>query len=164
MLSKAWREADDSIRRGYIEEASALSKAYKAEMVSWRKTSGDRKNGTGDGDDEGMVAKAGQRGDDIEGSSGKRKMGFTLPAKKRKTKDPSAPKRPLSAFLAYSNTRRKALKQQYPDATNADLSKMLAKMWKEAPTDFRQEFIDEAAKKSEAYKVEMAEWRMKSGN
>ncbi|KAL7561494.1 hypothetical protein ACA910_016293 [Epithemia clementina (nom. ined.)] len=47
--------------------------------------------------------------------------------------DPEAPKRPMPAFLAFFNKRRKSLKRQYLCASNADLSKMLAKTWREAP-------------------------------
>ena len=58
---------------------------------------------------------------------------WKIPSNKRKTKDPSAPKRPMSAFLAYSNSRRAALKREHPKSTNADLSRMLSKTWKELP-------------------------------
>ncbi|KAL7575855.1 hypothetical protein ACA910_003172 [Epithemia clementina (nom. ined.)] len=205
MLSKTWREAPDSIRQKYMDEATDLSKVYKADMVVWRKKSGERKRDD-DGDDNNLESLAASeirskktrkkpddddfsdiadnpmpmginmeyrssfimdnQGSDHDGTgparAGKPSLPSKPPSKKRKTKDPSAPKRPLSAFLAFSNTRRKALKQQYLDATNADLSKMLSKMWREAPKEFRQKFIDDAAELSEAYKSEMAEWRMKS--
>ena len=45
---------------------------------------------------------------------------WKVPANRRTPKDPTAPKRPMSAFLAFSNKRRAALKRQHPDATNAD--------------------------------------------
>lgn len=61
---------------------------------------------------------------------------WKIPSNKRKTKDPSAPKRPMSAFLAYSNSRRAGLKRDNPKSTNADLSRMLSKTWKELdPTE-----------------------------
>lgn len=50
---------------------------------------------------------------------------WKVPANKRTPKDPTAPKRPMSAFLAFSNKRRAALKRQHPDATNADLSRSM---------------------------------------
>lgn len=86
---------------------------------------------------------------------------WKVPANKRTPKDPSAPKRPMSAFLAFSNKRRAALKRQHPDATNADLSKMLSKTWKEAPDELRRKYMDEEAELRETYKVEMAKWRKK---
>ena len=67
----------------------------------------------------------------------------------------------MSAFLAFSNKRRAALKRQHPDATNADLSKMLSKTWKEASDDVRQKYMDEEAGLREQYKISMAAWRAK---
>ena len=86
---------------------------------------------------------------------------WKVPANKRTPKDPSAPKRPMSAFLAFSNKRRAALKRNHPDATNADLSKMLSKTWKEAEPSLRQKYMDEEAELRANYKVEMAKWRKK---
>ena len=86
---------------------------------------------------------------------------WKIPANKRTPKDPSAPKRPMSAFLAYSNKRRAALKRQHPDATNADLSKMLSKTWKELSMDLKSKYMEEEAELRAKYKVEMAKWRKK---
>jgi HMG (high mobility group) box len=86
---------------------------------------------------------------------------WKVPANKRTPKDPTAPKRPMSAFLAFSNKRRAALKRENPDATNADLSKMLSKTWKEAPDDLRKKYMDEEADLRAKYKICMAAWRKK---
>jgi HMG (high mobility group) box len=86
---------------------------------------------------------------------------WKVPANKRTPKDPSAPKRPMSAFLAFSNKRRAGLKREHPDATNADLSKMLSKTWKEAPEELRKKYMEEEAELRAHYKVEMSKWRKK---
>jgi HMG (high mobility group) box len=86
---------------------------------------------------------------------------WKIPANKRTPKDPTAPKRPMSAFLAFSNKRRAALKREQPDSTNADLSKMLSKSWKEAPEDLRSKYMEEEAALRANYKVEMGKWRKK---
>lgn len=86
---------------------------------------------------------------------------WKVQANKRTPKDPSAPKRPMSAFLAFSNKRRAALKRENPDATNADLSKMLSKTWKEIPDDIRKKYMDEEAILRATYKVDVAQWRKK---
>jgi len=44
----------------------------------------------------------------------------------------------MSAFLAYSNSRRAGLKRDHPKSTNADLSRMLSKSWKELPEEERK--------------------------
>ena len=85
---------------------------------------------------------------------------WKIPAhNKRSTKDPSAPKRPMSAFLAYSNSRRAALKRKNPKATNADLSKMLSKSWKELDPTERAVYMNEEAELRAKYKTDMAAWR-----
>ena len=84
---------------------------------------------------------------------------WKIPANKRTPKDPLAPKRPMSAFLAYSNKRRASLKRANPNASNADLSKMLSKTWKEEDDEVRRQYMDEEAELRANYKVEMAKWR-----
>jgi len=80
---------------------------------------------------------------------------------KRSKKDPDAPKRPMSAFLAFSNKRRAPLKREHPNATNADLSKMLSKVWKAAEPDFKATYIEEEAKLRAQYKINIVAWRKK---
>lgn len=88
---------------------------------------------------------------------------WKIPAhNKRSTKDPSAPKRPMSAFLAYSNSRRAGLKRQNPKATNSDLSKMLSKSWKELDGEERAKYMEQEAALRTKYKADMAVWRKKA--
>jgi hypothetical protein len=86
---------------------------------------------------------------------------WKIAANKRTPKDPSAPKRPSSAFLSFSNKRRAELKKNNPNATNADLSKMLSKTWKTCDDDTRREYTESEAQLRAKYKVEIAEWRRK---
>jgi hypothetical protein len=78
---------------------------------------------------------------------------------KRPPKDPNAPRRPMSAFLAFSNQRRGALKRANPSMTNADLSKTLSQIWKELPTELKKEYIDREALLRAQYKVDKAVWQ-----
>ena len=55
---------------------------------------------------------------------------WKVPAKKRSQKDPNAPKRPMSAFLSFSNSKRAQVKSRHPDIGNAEVSRILAQMWK----------------------------------
>ena len=80
-------------------------------------------------------------------------------AKKKRNSKPKligAPKRPGSAFLLFSNSRRKDAKRDNPSATNAELSKILSMLWREAPEEVRQHYIEEAQVRASAYKEEMA--------
>ncbi|GKY98825.1 hypothetical protein MPSEU_000838500 [Mayamaea pseudoterrestris] len=80
-------------------------------------------------------------------------------ANKRAPKDPSAPKRPMSAFLSYSNKLRAALKKENPNATNSDLSKLLSVKWQSLDMKEKKKFVDEEFELRSKYKIEMAEWR-----
>lgn len=52
-------------------------------------------------------------------------------SKKRQGKDPAAPKRPLSAFLFFSQKTRPSLKKQKPGLRMAEMSQELGRMWRE---------------------------------
>ena len=58
------------------------------------------------------------------------------PAKGGKAaKDPNAPKRPLSAYMYYSQAQRNATKEANPDATFGELGKIMGAAWKEMTED-----------------------------
>jgi len=84
---------------------------------------------------------------------------WKVPAKKRSLKDPHAPKRPMSAYLAFSNSRRAMVKKENPQMGNAELSRLLSTMWKEAPVDVRKKYIDREFAKRQSYNVVMATWK-----
>eukprot|EP00521_Asterionellopsis_glacialis_P007590 CAMPEP_0195291578 /NCGR_PEP_ID=MMETSP0707-20130614/7875_1 /TAXON_ID=33640 /ORGANISM="Asterionellopsis glacialis, Strain CCMP134" /LENGTH=404 /DNA_ID=CAMNT_0040351911 /DNA_START=31 /DNA_END=1245 /DNA_ORIENTATION=+ len=84
---------------------------------------------------------------------------WKVPANKRSQKDPSAPKRPMSSFLSFSNSKRASTKQQHPEKSNAEISRMLAEMWRDAPQEERQVHIDKEAGLREEYKIAMAAWK-----
>lgn len=87
---------------------------------------------------------------------------WKVPAKKRSQKDPNAPKRPMSAFLSFSNSKRTFVKEKHPDAGNAEVSRILAQMWKDAAAEDRKEHVDQEFKLRQDYKVAIAEWRKNS--
>mmetsp|Transcript_24355 Transcript_24355/g.37523 ORF Transcript_24355/g.37523 Transcript_24355/m.37523 type:complete len:323 (-) Transcript_24355:156-1124(-) len=74
-------------------------------------------------------------------------------------KDPWAPKRPLSSFFAYSNSKKASLKRKNPNLTNVDLSRMLAKKWREAPQKEKQHYLDQEQQELIKYKAKMAEYK-----
>lgn len=84
---------------------------------------------------------------------------WKVPAKKRSQKDPNAPKRPMSAFLAYSHARRAEVKKKNPNMNNAEISRVLASMWKGAADEEKKEHIDKEYKLRQKYLTEIAIWR-----
>jgi len=86
---------------------------------------------------------------------------WKIPVKQKSQKDPGAPKRPMSSFLSYSNSKRSEIKRTHPGISNSDASKLLAKMWKEAPYEQKREHIEREEGLREIYKREIAEYRKK---
>jgi len=78
---------------------------------------------------------------------------------KRAKKDPSAPKRPMSAFLYFSQGRRTRIKNENPDMKNTEVSRILGEMWRNASEEDRQPFVDKEKSEREKYKVAMAKWK-----
>ena len=89
------------------------------------------------------------------------KGAWTVPIGYKRPKDTTAPKRPVPAFFAFSNKRRAMAKAQIPGASNAELSKALSQMWKDAPNVLREQYKHEEAELGRKYKVDIAEWRRK---
>ena len=74
-------------------------------------------------------------------------------------KDPNAPKRPMSAFLAYSNSKRSAIKRENTGLANGEVSRFLAAKWKNADKQEKQVYIDEELTLRMKYKTSIALWR-----
>ncbi|KAL4230797.1 High mobility group box 1 [Mactra antiquata] len=80
------------------------------------------------------------------------------PAKgKKRTKDPNAPKRALSAFFVFCNEERPKVRKEYPGYTVGDVAKELGKRWEQV-TD-RSKFERLAAEDRSRYEAEMARYR-----
>jgi len=77
--------------------------------------------------------------------------------KRRRTKDPNAPKRALSAFFFFCQEERNSVKKQYPSYGVGDIAKELGRRWGVSTDKPRYE---ESARKDKArYEKEMAEYR-----
>jgi hypothetical protein len=84
---------------------------------------------------------------------------WKVPVTTKREKDPTRPKRPMSAFLSYSNRRRAEVKEKNKNTKTADVSRILAQMWREAPPEEKKEFVDEEYSLRQDYKSAMAEWK-----
>jgi len=97
-----------------------------------------------------------------------------------KPKDPNAPKRPQSGYFLYSNSRRAEFKKQKSDKKLTEISKIVAKEWKEITNDAKKKREEQAKelklkynetlekyKKSPEYKkylADIAKWKQESKN
>jgi len=78
---------------------------------------------------------------------------------KRAKKDPTAPKRPMSAFLYFSQDRRRVLKKENPELRNTEISRILGNLWREASEEDKKPHTEKEACQRKKYKVAIAEWR-----
>lgn len=86
----------------------------------------------------------------------------SLPQKSRKTtkpRDPTRPKRPLSAYLAFSKAKRPEIKAAHPDKKSTEILTLTAQLWRTTSEDDRIEFVNVAQESKARYVTEMAEWK-----
>ncbi|KAG7343681.1 HMG high mobility group box-containing protein [Nitzschia inconspicua] len=83
---------------------------------------------------------------------------WKVPVTSKREQDPTRPKRPMCAFLAYSNRKRMEMKEKHKNTKTAEMCRILAQMWKDAPPE-EKEFIDEEFRLRQEYKVAMAAWK-----
>uniref|UniRef100_A0A8C2HDG1 High mobility group protein B2 n=1 Tax=Cyprinus carpio TaxID=7962 RepID=A0A8C2HDG1_CYPCA len=71
--------------------------------------------------------------------------------KKRRFKDPNAPKRPPSAFFIFCGDYRPKIKGENPGLSIGDIAKKLGEMWNSLSAEVKQPYEKKAAKLKEKY-------------
>ena len=79
--------------------------------------------------------------------------------KKKKTKDPNAPKRNMSAYFLYSVAIRPSVKDENPDATFGEIAKIISQKFKDLPDKERKKWDAKAAEDKERYDREMSAYK-----
>jgi HMG (high mobility group) box len=74
-------------------------------------------------------------------------------------KDPSAPKRPVSAFLLFSKAKREKVKRDGRYRTAIEISTALSQMWKEASAEERSVYTKRDLEDRQRYKRELLEYK-----
>lgn len=77
--------------------------------------------------------------------------------KRKRTKDPNAPKRALSAFFCFCNDERPKVKAAHPSHSVGDIAKELGKRWETCSNKPKYEAL--AAKDKARYEQEMAAYK-----
>jgi HMG (high mobility group) box len=85
---------------------------------------------------------------------------WRVPTTRSLNHDPSNPKRPMSAFLAFSHAKRAEEKQKNPSFSNAELSRHLAQLWKDALNEEKKFFLEQEFSLRQKYLVDKAAWRL----
>ena len=124
---------DDEMGSEIDEELDSDLEAIREEQGGGKKKSKKKKKKSGDDDD-------------------------TTSSPKKRKKDPNAPKKPQNAYMLYSNKMRNKLKEDNPDASFGDLSRMVSDNFKALSEDERQKWDKRASADKERYKTEMASY------
>ncbi|XP_032240119.2 transcription factor SOX-10 [Nematostella vectensis] len=73
-------------------------------------------------------------------------------------KDPKV-KRPMNSFMVWAQSARRKLAEQYPHVHNAELSKMLGKLWRMLSAAEKQPYVDEAARLDKRHKEDHPDYK-----
>ncbi|RHZ81048.1 hypothetical protein Glove_126g7 [Diversispora epigaea] len=76
--------------------------------------------------------------------------------KNRKEKDSSEPKRNLSAYIYFSRDYREKTKAEHPNATFADIGKLLGERWRNMSENEKIPYKELAARDKKRYENEKA--------
>uniref|UniRef100_A0A8C5QNY7 FACT complex subunit SSRP1 n=1 Tax=Leptobrachium leishanense TaxID=445787 RepID=A0A8C5QNY7_9ANUR len=80
-------------------------------------------------------------------------------AEGKKQKDPSAPKRPMSAYMLWLNASREKIKSENPGISIIDLSKKAGEIWKTMSRDKKEEWDRKAEEAKKNYEKAMKEYK-----
>jgi len=81
--------------------------------------------------------------------------------KRKRTKDPNAPKRALSAFFWFCNDERPKVKETMQDATVGEVAKELGRRWNECTDEQKSKYEALAAKDKARYEKEINAYKSK---
>ncbi|CAL8374368.1 high mobility group protein B1b isoform X1 [Gadus morhua] len=81
--------------------------------------------------------------------------------KKKRFKDPNAPKRPPSAFFLFCADFRQKVKTDTPGLSIGDTAKKLGEMWNNSSPEDKQPYEKKASKLKEKYDKDMIAYRTK---
>ncbi|XP_059819120.1 FACT complex subunit SSRP1-like [Hypanus sabinus] len=79
--------------------------------------------------------------------------------KKGKEKDPSAPKRPMSAYMLWLNANREKIKSDNPGISVTELSKKAGELWKAMSKEKKEEWDGKAVLAKKEYEKKMDDYR-----
>uniref|UniRef100_A0A7S2UYP1 HMG box domain-containing protein n=1 Tax=Fibrocapsa japonica TaxID=94617 RepID=A0A7S2UYP1_9STRA len=77
---------------------------------------------------------------------------------RRAKKNPNAPKRAMSAFLHFSIEYRPKLKEQNPQLTHLQISKLLGDTWNALPQETKDPYVEKSRIDNQRYRAEIATW------
>lgn len=71
-------------------------------------------------------------------------------------KDPNRPKRPTTAFFAFTNEIRASVRQEFPEASLGNVSQIIGERWRKLTDSQKQPYVEIAAQDKVRYEREMS--------
>ena len=87
---------------------------------------------------------------------------ITTPSKKRKVKDPAAPKAAKSAYMIFSTENRTVIRMANPDLRGADITALVKKAWAELNDNEMVKWKEKANQDKTRYSIEMETYSKES--
>lgn len=84
--------------------------------------------------------------------------------KRKRTKDPNAPKRAISAFFWFCSDERPAVRRRMADANVGEVAKVLGRQWKACTEEQKSKYERLAAKDKARYKEEVEAYKARRDN
>eukprot|EP00520_Triparma_pacifica_P013941 CAMPEP_0118664978 /NCGR_PEP_ID=MMETSP0785-20121206/18353_1 /TAXON_ID=91992 /ORGANISM="Bolidomonas pacifica, Strain CCMP 1866" /LENGTH=193 /DNA_ID=CAMNT_0006559025 /DNA_START=200 /DNA_END=777 /DNA_ORIENTATION=+ len=134
--SRIWKAMSDNERGGWKRKEEEDKKRYENEIAKYKPPEGYNKNGE--------------------------KLKAWASGVKR-TRDPLAPKKPLTSFILYQHANRAEFKEANPTYTFGELASYTSKMFKELGSEEKKLWEDKATKDKARYEREMKEYKPKKG-
>lgn len=129
-IGEMWRKTSDEDKRPFVEESKEEMDRYKRAMIEWKKKSSLNSDG-----------------DETEQTDEETTAGMTSVKQTKKTKmakkagNKKKPKRAITAYIAFSNSKRAEAKEKNPNVSHKDIMKILGGMWKNASPEEREPFV-----------------------
>merc|ERR1719233_1897233 len=79
-------------------------------------------------------------------------------SKKKKAKDPNAPKRPMSAYLLFVKKNRATIARENPAMRNTEVLVEVGRRWKDLDEVSRQTLEEDAKKERAEYHLEVSKF------
>jgi len=92
----------------------------------------------------------------VEAAGGKR-------SKAKSTKDPLAPKRPLTAFFLFAKAKRAEVSKDSPTMKNKEVTAELGRMWNQLGEEAKAAYVSESGKAWKAFREESKEKKRAAG-
>eukprot|EP00494_Astrolonche_serrata_P022117 UN22373 len=139
-LGKMWTETSDKVRTPFVNQAAKSKSKFDKEMEKYRQTPEftefqKRRN---------VHMLIQKYVNQIDGAK-KKYVYKVFPT------DPNKPKQPSSSYFLFANDNRNALMKKNPDASLAEIGKLLGEAWKKASASAKSKYAKQTQKLKEKY-------------